>query len=319
MSRVTLLAMMALFATFFATATSAHAQPSEEDLLCYPDCPEHSWNTVGVSNWAFTLTTCGSSCQVRAWYVFRNACPPDNYVDIQIYKIEYVSGTCAGCFPGDWLREVAQYLLTAGILPFSNPVAGSCINYYRVSVAGCWKQTNVGSIPTIRPCQGSGCCVARYRVCKDLNGNVSIVTEYQRSTATSCEVDAESGNPGFPINPIIGDFTTSSCFAMCDNIVFSDTSGKPVTGAIKADRINDVQIFNLGLEMTILCKPEVAAKGLLELNDVSGRKVDELRPVLDGDGVYRFVIDRGRLVPGVYFYRVSFGGCNFTTGTFVSR
>ncbi len=318
MSRIILRGMLSLIAAFLGLAVTAMAQPSYGDLLCYPDCPADQWSTVGVSNHMFTLTTCGSSCQLRAWYVYRTACAPSNYQDVQIYKIEYVSGTCTSCSISDWIQGAAEHLLVDNISLFPNPDPDNCVTYFRVSIASCWKEVKVGSVPSIRACQSAGCCVARYKVCKGTDDRITITTEYQSPTQPPCDNDPESLDLNFPYNPVIGDQTTSSCTPQCDAITINDSFGKKYWGG-QYNITDDVQVFHQGAEMQILCRPQSLLEGVAEIFDAQGKKVAELRPVIVGDNACRFLVDRIRFGSGIYYYRISFNGQNFTTGEFFGR
>lgn len=319
MARRILGAFLPLLAALIATITVSFAQTGSGEL-CYPDCPDNLWTGYGTLNQTFTLTSCGTSCQVRVWFVTRTSTcyPSTSYTDVQIYRIEYISGSCTGCNMDSTIHEAIKYLLSNGTAPLSLPAKGFCIDTYRVSIGGCWKYVTIltpSPMTAIRPCLTSGCCLARYEVCRDAATNVvSVSTVFTSFPEASCDDDPEKAYPGFPTSPILGDITTSDCSTHCDALEISGPIGKLSTGKGQINRTNDVQILTAGPTTTILCRPDAASNGLLEIYDVTGRKVDEVSPTSDAGGTYRFMVDRSGLGTGIYYYRVSFDGASFTTG-----
>lgn len=159
----------------------ANAQTSGPDPTptCLPDCFNSHWGAR-----ASIVLTLSNGCQVRAYYRTRLAC---NYWQDILIDETHVLGP-SGCWlqarnwnPANVVNEVSLLLMQANPMNFLPNTPGQpCQSNWRVTVGGCWRVSGTPWDPSVPytpentwffPCEPEACCLRRYEVCIDSNGN----------------------------------------------------------------------------------------------------------------------------------------------------
>lgn len=273
------------------------AQPTWQPRLCTPDCPESPWQNV--YNTITVGITCGtSSCTFRCYYARRTACPPAQYIDVQLHRIELLTPGCYACSTHDLLAAAITFLLTNPLSPLPRPEEGKCIPNFRVSIGACWRKFDMvmplGDVVTcLAPCDPAPCCFTRYLVCKEGDKFVAY-PQGGPPVDPPCGPDAESGG---------------ECFPVCSE-TWLDVLGKLTSGSLDVRPAAEMITYAGGGTANIVCQAVDHGWASLEIVDLVGHvlRTEQVEP--DPGLTCRFSVDLSGLPAGTYLCRIVNGGRN---------
>ena len=187
----------ALLLSMFCIINTSTAVSQDMTEPCLPDCTGDTWtpNYPDQPLWIEIQVTCsnGTSHPLRIGYRWREAC--NQYYD---YYIEYVSGYGMYCIADandpDWINLVLSkaiiFLLEDNPSNFPPPGNNPCEDNWRVMKGSCWRYdciVGTGAVEPeevldwypldvwygqyMEPCSTSECCLEKFTVCLDAQGN----------------------------------------------------------------------------------------------------------------------------------------------------
>lgn len=289
--RISVMILCALSLVLASAPTSA--QP------CTPDC-QPNWNGPFQVNVFLTSVNC-PGCAITITYYFRSACNVFN--DYSITRID-LSNPCAGCTSQEIFEAAFQALLRLNPAGFG-PAPGTCATNWRITQSSCWNRwwliiPEQPPIEILTPCSGSACCLASYRVCKNLAGVVTTITFTGVSSGGNCATAV----------PVFG---TGPCFTTCSftNINYGKQSGneqgdtwrpngsQQVSAVLAPAPANDI--------VTITLTAPVDGSARIVVYDLQGRNVLE-KEVSMNTGDNSIPLNVSTLGNGVYQYRILVNG-----------
>lgn len=268
---------------------------------CVPDCPE---TPFGANQRA--VLTLPNGCVVRVTFSTRiPECFTPPVYDVAIVQIEYLNGACSGSLTS-LVEAVTQQLLLTNPMFFPMPTLG-CLNHYRVTKAVCWRIDSLldcdGDTLAV-PCDSSGCCLSRYRLCRDSSGvfTVTKLNSYVPVGSDTCNADSlsEHANTCFGGGELRGSTTSSQEVHML------------ATTARLAVRPNPA-----GDQIIVSGTGEVRGRWTLRVVNALGEQVS----LLTGEsahGIRELVLDVGSLATGAYSLSLDAGG-SVIGGAFIKR
>jgi hypothetical protein len=186
------------------TGLELKAQPNAGP--CYPDCENTYWTDI-IESCPLVV----NGCTVVAKYRVRYAC--DEWYDV---FLESYTMTGPQCNPANFppaSRALLHQAVVGALLasactvpPVENlpiPGPGECRERWRVSYGSCWMVVPSpyqpgGGQSLWTPCSNEICCLDRYLLCRDIQGNL---------IATRAAVSPPSGCPPEGMN--------QNCFSAC--------------------------------------------------------------------------------------------------------
>lgn len=170
-------------------SVAAYAQSD----TCTPDCPDDYWMGPYVDT--FNHPTC-LDCIVQVIYYTRTAC--GLYHDMQIVRINTIGTGCFVCSSSEIFQGAIEYVLKNIPTGFPDIQEGACVENWRISAMECWTETDDGEgTVALEPCNMTACCAARYNVCRDRQGVISVTTIAGEANSDDCN-------------------TLPGCFPICD-------------------------------------------------------------------------------------------------------
>ncbi len=175
------------------------------ELSCNTPCNTGVWTSKPPKE--FTIPGC-PDCKVKVYYANRPTNPcleigMNNYHDLRLDLIEADSISCSNCTLSMQAIHsfVVDELIKTGF--DSYPQNNTMNPYYRVFYSSCWTDfysegccpdsNGVFNFPTervIKPCRGDLCCIKKYTIATDDNGNRTyILNEVIIPETNNCPID----------------------------------------------------------------------------------------------------------------------------------
>jgi len=272
--------------------------------LCSPDCVGDTW---GPSTYACFTGVCANvppdSCKVCVWYSTRWACD-SSYYDIQIRYIRGPFGTGtggAGCLGGCALSgawEAAIYgVITTEAIGIQDMYDGSCAEYWRIMIAGCWKpDTADAHLPGSKwiSCGSGPCCLHPYELCYHYDSTLGRLVPYIAPTDDPYTYETDT-------------CVDNSCTVFC-NYVYHPVIHPPSPKT----RIGTQSPYPRTQPRITLNDDNAIVEGRLPISDVSaelivsdisGRQV--YRQVSEAkNAIVRYSVNRRELPSGAYVFAI---------------
>lgn len=161
---------------------------------CYPDCIDDKFQIAPGSPLTVTLSP---TCVFIVGYEIRIAC--GMYHDIQIDFIDVQNNGCVGMSTRQLLDAAVANIISNNAMGWPLPVNQyDCVTNWRLTWGTCWYRAPDTQIPTtehVHWCNDDGpCCQTYYRICRDINGWLTLTIEDEQAPPIQCGVRPE----GYP-------------------------------------------------------------------------------------------------------------------------
>ncbi|MFH1051429.1 MAG: hypothetical protein V1779_10940 [bacterium] len=311
----------------------------EDAQPCEPDTCDSLWIPQKPLTIPILTGDC-AGCYLNINYWSRISCPPENWQDIQITKIEKINfnpdSISSICDDREIYSIALDAVISANEMGFEplydeNPLTDSCSSLWRVSKASCWSkfkddiiQISPFSHYTVyKPCN-SDCCVRQIEVCRYSADSVEITDLGLMSDSLICD------SSSYPIGAEPFSYWTDCAFScdLIDDIADSIYHGKiPEEIQYKIKKIieNKFQSSEIYYRMnvtnnqsTLKIKIDETNANNIKINifNLNGELLITNSKLINS-GYNLFEIDISKIVSGTYLYSIEFNSIKAEYGKLI--